>query len=151
MSASLYGGDTRRPAPSDPRSAVSTPEQHVLPQSRQPMPGSPEPARPGAPLRSPAQIERDIEARRERLAGTIDALADRVSPKNVFRRKVEEAKVRAAQARERALQLTATVKEQATDKATDEQGKPRPDVLGAAAALALLALVLYALKRRRDA
>jgi MYXO-CTERM domain-containing protein len=114
------------------------------------MPGSPEPPRPGSPLRSPALIERDIEARRERLAGTIDALADRVSPKKILRRKVDAAKVSAAQARETALQITATVKDQATDKATDEQGNPRPDVLGAAAAIALVALALYVVKRRRS-
>ena len=39
--------------------------------------------------RSPDQIEADIEQTRERLAGTVNEIADRVSPANVVRRKTE--------------------------------------------------------------
>jgi hypothetical protein len=44
------------------------------------------------PARSPAEIEAEIERTRARLAGTVDAIADRVAPKNVARRFVEAAK-----------------------------------------------------------
>jgi hypothetical protein len=42
--------------------------------------------------RSPAEIEAEIEATRARLAGTVDAIAERVKPANVARRWVELAK-----------------------------------------------------------
>lgn len=42
--------------------------------------------------RTPAQIEADIERTRARLAGTVDAIADRVKPANVARRGAESAK-----------------------------------------------------------
>ncbi|WP_460459511.1 DUF3618 domain-containing protein, partial [Angustibacter peucedani] len=46
----------------------------------------------------PATIEHDIEATRERLAGTVDELAVRLHPKEIGRRSVADAKakVRAA-------------------------------------------------------
>jgi hypothetical protein len=51
-------------------------------------------ARPPAdrPARTPAEIEADIERTRVRLAGTVDAIADRVKPANVARRAMESAK-----------------------------------------------------------
>ena len=51
-------------------------------------------ARPPAPPkeRTPAEIEADIERTRARLAGTVDAIADRVKPANVARRGAESAK-----------------------------------------------------------
>ncbi|MDQ1616666.1 MAG: hypothetical protein QOJ60_2605 [Actinomycetota bacterium] len=42
--------------------------------------------------RTPAQIEADIERTRLRLAGTVDAIADRVKPANVARRTADSAK-----------------------------------------------------------
>ena len=42
--------------------------------------------------RTPAEIEADIERTRARLAGTVDAIADRVKPANVARRGVDSAK-----------------------------------------------------------
>jgi len=42
--------------------------------------------------RTPAEIEAEIERTRQRLAGTVDAIADRVSPANVVRRGAESAK-----------------------------------------------------------
>jgi hypothetical protein len=42
--------------------------------------------------RSPAEIEAEIERTRLRLAGTVDAIADRVKPANVARRGAESAK-----------------------------------------------------------
>ena len=51
-------------------------------------------ARPPAerPDRTPAEIEADIERTRARLAGTVDAIAERVKPANVLRRTLESAK-----------------------------------------------------------
>jgi len=42
--------------------------------------------------RSPAEIEAEIERTRVRLAGTVDAIAERVKPANVARRALESAK-----------------------------------------------------------
>ena len=87
-------------------------------------PVSPQPA---APQRTPAEIERDIEATRARLAGSIDELADRVSPKNVAKRGADKAKL--------------TV--------VDEGGAPRTGRLAAigGAVAAVLGLVVW---RRRS-
>ena len=52
-------------------------------EARQPVP---------PPARTPAEIEAEIEATRARLAGTVDAIADRVKPANVARRGAESAK-----------------------------------------------------------
>lgn len=49
------------------------------------------PAQPPAD-RTPAQIEAEIEATRARLAGTVDAIAERVKPANVARRGMDSAK-----------------------------------------------------------
>jgi hypothetical protein len=51
-------------------------------------------ARPPAnrPARTPAEIEADIERTRQRLAGTVDAIAERVKPANVARRSMDAAK-----------------------------------------------------------
>lgn len=46
----------------------------------------------GRPERSPAEIEADIERTRARLAGTVDAIAERVKPANVARRGMETAR-----------------------------------------------------------
>ncbi len=43
---------------------------------------------------SPAEIEADIEATRERLAGTVDELATRVAPKEIARRSVDDVKTK---------------------------------------------------------
>lgn len=42
--------------------------------------------------RSPAEIETEIERTRQRLAGTVDAIAERVKPANVARRTLDAAK-----------------------------------------------------------
>jgi hypothetical protein len=44
------------------------------------------------PERTPAEIEAEIECTRVRLAGTVDAIAERVKPANVARRGVDSAK-----------------------------------------------------------
>jgi MYXO-CTERM domain-containing protein len=50
-----------------------------------------------APRVAPDSLVSDIEATRADLARTIDAITDRVAPKNVARRTVERAKQRAAE------------------------------------------------------
>jgi hypothetical protein len=81
-----------------------------------------EPARPETP-RTPAQIEAEIEATRLRLAGTVDAIADRVKPANVARRGAESAKA----------------------QVVDEGGNVRPDRVAviAAAVAGVVGLVLW--------
>jgi uncharacterized protein DUF3618 len=44
------------------------------------------------PARKPAEIEAEIERTRQRLAVTVDAIAERVKPANVARRSLESAK-----------------------------------------------------------
>lgn len=43
--------------------------------------------------RSPKEIEADLAATRERLAGTVDELAFRAQPKEIAKRSVEDAKL----------------------------------------------------------
>src|SRR5215218_7769382 len=82
-------------------------------------------ARPPAdgPERSPAEIEADIERTRARLAGTVDAIADRVKPANVARRGADSAKA----------------------QVVDGQGNLRPDRVAvlAAAVAGVVGLVLW--------
>ena len=77
------------------------------------------------PDRTPAEIEAEIERTRARLAGTVDAIAERVKPANVARRGVESAKA----------------------AVVDERGELRPDRV-AAAALAVAAVVGLLVWRR---
>ena len=75
--------------------------------------------------RTPAQIEADIVATRARLAGTVDAIADKVKPANVARRGVDAAKA----------------------QVVDERGQLRPERV-AAIAVAVAAIVGLLLWRR---
>ena len=75
---------------------------------------------------TPEQLEAEIEAQRAQLAGTVDALATKLDVKSQAQAKVAELK----------------------DRATTDDGSPRPDVLGAAAA-ALVLLVGLVIWRRR--
>lgn len=59
------------------------------------MSASPQPARPsapGAPGRSPAEIRRDIDLRRQQLGSSVDALRGRVTELTDWRRQVREHK-----------------------------------------------------------
>lgn len=75
--------------------------------------------------RTPAEIEAEIERTRARLAGTVDAIAEKVKPANVARRGVESAKA----------------------QVVDERGELRPDRV-AAAALAFAAMLGLLVWRR---
>lgn len=75
---------------------------------------------------TPEQIEADIAQQRERLAETVDALGHKLDIK-------AQGKARVA-----ALQ----------DRATTDAGAPRPELIGAAAGLALGVVVLLVWRRR---
>jgi tetrahydromethanopterin S-methyltransferase subunit B len=76
--------------------------------------------------RDPAAIEAEIEAQRARLADTVDQLTHKLDPK--------------AQARERAAALK--------ERATTASGRPRPELVGVVAGLAVLAVALVWWRRR---
>ncbi|WP_159081432.1 DUF3618 domain-containing protein [Nocardioides sediminis] len=69
---------------------------------------------------TPQQIEADIAAQREQLADTVDQLTAKLDVKS-------QAQARVAEVR---------------DRATTDDGKPRPEVLAAAGSLVAMAIVL---------
>jgi Protein of unknown function (DUF3618) len=77
--------------------------------------------------RTPDEIERDIEATRERLATTVDELATRVKPKNLARAAGETARA----------------------QVVDPSGALRTDRVAMVAALVMLFAALSLLRRRR--
>jgi hypothetical protein len=81
--------------------------------------------------RSVDQIEADIAAARERLAGTVDELHTRTAPQEIARRQVESAKTKFAEA-------TRT-----------ESGDLRTERIAALAAAAVALIGLGAIRRRR--
>jgi hypothetical protein len=81
----------------------------------------------GTANRSPKDIERDIEATRNRLAGTIDEISDRVKPANVIAR----------------------LKEKAREQVVNPDGSLRVDRVAGAAAAAVSALGLVVLRIKR--
>jgi MYXO-CTERM domain-containing protein len=85
--------------------------------------GTPDTAQP----RDPDVIEADIAATRERLAATVTELQDRVDPRNVARRGVDDLKARV----------------------TTPDGAPRPEVLAAVAVFALGLLLVLVRRARR--
>ncbi len=90
-------------------------------------PLGPEPTGP-VPNRSPEQIERDIRATRDRLAGTVDEIAGRVAPKTLLARAKESARA------------------QVVDPAT---GRPRYDRLGVVGGVVALIVVVRVVRSRR--
>ena len=78
-------------------------------------------------MSTPEEIQADIERQREHLAQTVDQLGHKLDVKAQTKEKVADVR----------------------DRATTDDGKPRPEVLGAAAAVVLgLGLVIW-LRRRR--
>ena len=78
-------------------------------------------------MSTPEDIQADIERQREQLAQTVDELGHKLDVKAQTRERVSDVK----------------------DRATTDEGKPRPEVLGAAAAVIAGVAVLIWLRRRR--
>jgi MYXO-CTERM domain-containing protein len=76
---------------------------------------------------TPEEIQADIERQREQLAQTVDELGHKLDVK-------AQAKARVAEVR---------------DRATTDDGKPRPEVIGVATAVVLGVGLLVWLRRRR--
>ncbi|HEX6471860.1 MAG TPA: DUF3618 domain-containing protein [Streptosporangiaceae bacterium] len=92
--------------------------------------------------RDPQALEREIERTRAELARTVDALVDRVNPKNAARRGVRALK-------EEAGQLTAAVGALAGAEGDDERRDRGATLLiGAGVALAVGAVALMMWRRR---
>lgn len=72
------------------------------------------------------QLEADIERQRDELATTVDALQAKLDVKARARHKVADVR----------------------DRATDDQGRPRPQVVAVAAAVLVAAVGLVVLRRR---
>jgi ribosome-binding protein aMBF1 (putative translation factor) len=87
---------------------------------------------------TPEDIQADIERQREQLAQTVDQLGQKLDVKANTKAKVEDVKA----------QTQAKVAE-VKDLGTTDDGKPRREVLGAAAALVLGVGLLIWLRRRR--
>lgn len=88
--------------------------------------------------RSANDIEADIERTRERLAGTVNEIADRVKPANVVRRKTEGVR-----------QLAAHATETARAQVVDAKGNVRTERVAALGAAAVAALGLLVWRRVR--
>ena len=78
--------------------------------------------------RTPEELEAEVRAQREQLAGTVDDLAAKLDVKSQAQDKVAWLK----------------------DSATTDDGKPRPEVLAAVGSLVAMAVVLVLWRRRRD-
>ena len=87
---------------------------------------------------SPEEIEADIEVTRERLAGTVNEIADRVKPANIVRRKTEPAR-----------QLAAAAIASARAQVVNARGDIRTERAAAFGAAAVAALSLVFWRRRR--
>ncbi len=88
--------------------------------------------------KSPEEIQAEIEQQREQLAETVDQLTAKLDVKANTKAKVEDVKV----------QTQAKVAE-VKDLSTTDDGKPRPEVLGAAAAVVVGVALIVWLRRRR--
>jgi hypothetical protein len=115
--------------------------ERVLPSSRQPMPSSEayvrpaeEPARRNGDVgdrrrRSAAEIEAELDVTTDRLAANVDALVERLSPKQVIGRSVDSVK----------------------GLVTAPTGRPRAEVIGATVgALVGVAVVVWLARRHRS-
>ena len=87
---------------------------------------------------TPEEIQADIERQRASLADTVDQLGHKLDVKSQAKSKVEDVKT---QAQVKAAEVK--------DLSTTDDGKPRPEVLGAAAAVVVGVGLLIWLRRRR--
>jgi hypothetical protein len=89
-------------------------------------------------MSTPEEIQADIEKQREQLAETVDQLTHKLDVKAQTKAKVEDVK---EQTRIRAAEVK--------NLSTTDDGKPRPEVLGAAVAVVAGVVLLVWLRRRR--
>ncbi|GLW63565.1 hypothetical protein Arub01_18090 [Actinomadura rubrobrunea] len=95
--------------------------------------------------RDPEALEREIERTRQELARTIDALADRVSPRNVAQRGAERIKEEAGQVAKVARAMLAPP----DGGRTGERGGDRRALLiGIGVAVTITAFVVWRRRRR---
>jgi len=87
---------------------------------------------------TPEEIQEDIEQQREQLAQTVDQLGHKLDVKAQGKAKVDDVKA----------QTQAKLAE-AKEFSTTDDGKPRPEVIGAAAAVAVGVAMIIWLRRRR--
>ncbi len=78
-------------------------------------------------MSTPEEIQADIEQQREQLAQTVDQLTQKLDVKAQTKAKVADVR----------------------DRATTGDGKPRPEVIGAAAAVLVGITLIVWLRRRR--
>jgi small-conductance mechanosensitive channel len=78
-------------------------------------------------MSTPEEIQADIEQQREQLAQTVDQLTQKLDVKAQTKAKVADVR----------------------DRATTDDGKPRPEVIGAAAAVLVGITLIVWLRRRR--
>jgi hypothetical protein len=88
--------------------------------------------------KSPEEIQDDIELQREQLAQTVDQLTHKLDVKAQSKAKVEDVKAQ-----------TKVKVAEAKDFSTTDDGKPRPELLGAAAAVVAGVVLIIWLRRRR--
>jgi hypothetical protein len=88
--------------------------------------------------RSPAEIERDIETIRARLAGSVDELANRAHPRAVANRAADKARTTVDQAVDRARSTV-----------IDERGRPRTSRLAAVGGVVATLAALVIWRKRR--
>ena len=88
--------------------------------------------------KTPEEIQEDIEQQREQLAQTVDQLGHKLDVKAQGKAKIEDVKA----------QTQAKLAE-AKEASTTEDGKPRPEVIGAAAAVLVGVAMIIWLRRRR--
>ena len=88
--------------------------------------------------KTPEEIQEDIEQQREQLAQTVDQLGHKLDVKAQGKAKVEDVKA----------QTQAKLAE-AKELSTTDDGKPRPEVIGAAAAIVVGVAMVIWLRRRR--
>jgi hypothetical protein len=108
------------------RTVLVSVQDNVLPASRQPMPGLPQPER--STPRTPDEIERELAEATQRLAARVDELVHRVSPRQLARRGVADLKA----------------------KVVGPDGRPKAEIVGAAiGALAGIAVLVWRSRRPR--
>ena len=96
---------------------------------------------------SPDGLEREIERTREDLVGTVDAIVERVHPKEVADRNAEQLKRDAQRALEQAQEQASDLQDRASTFVEENPDRAKNYAIGAGLVLALL----FLRRRRRRA